>query len=183
MSAKRAEEGLLSRLRDFLSGHDSSADLNEEQNRALPKAYFQKLETRASDYEAAAETCLASDKPKKAVAAYQMAREIYETIAEEYNKRDENKAYSFLRKAEHARRRAKEIELGGGHNLEGRAAATAAIVLLAGSIFFSSSSLAGNVIGNFTNSTLGLNQTSSNWIGGILFVIGLGLAFIFLRKK
>ncbi len=44
------------------------------------------------------------------------------------------------------------------------------------SIFFLSSSLTGNVIGD-------LNQTSSSWIGGVLFIIGAGGAFTYLKRR
>lgn len=48
------------------------------------------------------------------------------------------------------------------------------IVVLAG-LFFLSSNITGNVIG--------LNQTSSNWIGVGLFVVGLLGAFVYFRKR
>lgn len=50
------------------------------------------------------------------------------------------------------------------------------IILIVGSIFFLSFNLTGNVIGS-------INQTSSNWIGGVLFLIGLVGAFAYFRKK
>ena len=49
------------------------------------------------------------------------------------------------------------------------------IFMLVG-IFFLSPSLTGNAIGS-------LNQTSSNWIGGILFVIGLVASLIYFKRK
>jgi len=55
-------------------------------------------------------------------------------------------------------------------------AATSSIISLLGGIFFLSSNLTGNVIGNMTNST-------SNWIGGILFAVGLIGAFVYFKKK
>ena len=39
-----------------------------------------------------------------------------------------------------------------------------------------SSNITGNVVGN-------LNQTSSNWIGGILFIVGLFGVFFYFRKR
>ena len=56
------------------------------------------------------------------------------------------------------------------------AVATASIIGLLGGIFFLSSNLTGNVVGNMTNST-------SNWIGGILFAIGLVGAFFYFKKR
>jgi hypothetical protein len=50
-----------------------------------------------------------------------------------------------------------------------------AIIGIVVGIFFLSSNITGNVIGS-------LNQTSSNWIGIILFVIGLIGAFAYFRK-
>lgn len=56
------------------------------------------------------------------------------------------------------------------------ASATAAIIGIIAGIFFLSGNLTGNVIGS-------LNQTSSNWIGGALFIIGLAGAVMFFRRK
>lgn len=50
------------------------------------------------------------------------------------------------------------------------------IIGLVGGLFFLSSNLTGNVIGN-------LNQTSSNWIGGFLFLIGLVGAFAYFKRR
>lgn len=50
-----------------------------------------------------------------------------------------------------------------------------AIPLIVG-LFFLSANFTGNVIGS-------LNQTSSNWIGGVLFLIGLVGAFAYFRKR
>lgn len=55
----------------------------------------------------------------------------------------------------------------------------AGIISLAGlglGIFFLSSNISGNVVGS-------LNQTSSNWIGGILFIVGIVAGFFWLRNK
>ena len=55
---------------------------------------------------------------------------------------------------------------------------SAAVLILVGiaSLFFLSSNLTGNVIGN-------MSQTSSNWVGGVLFIIGLVGAFLYFRNK
>lgn len=59
--------------------------------------------------------------------------------------------------------------------LETAAATTAIVGVLAG-IFFLSPNATGNVIGI-------LNKTSSNWIGGVLFLIGLVGAFAYFKRK
>lgn len=59
--------------------------------------------------------------------------------------------------------------------LERKVAGIVASILLVSSIFFLYSNMTGNVIG--------INKTSSNWIGGILFVIGLVGAFFYFKKK
>ena len=50
------------------------------------------------------------------------------------------------------------------------------VVSLLGAIFFLSSNITGNAIGS-------LNQTSSNGIGGVLFLVGLILAFIYFKSR
>lgn len=60
-------------------------------------------------------------------------------------------------------------------SLEQKVTSVISIGSLVISIFFLSSSLTGNVIG--------LNQTSSNWIGAGLFVIGLIGAFAFFKRR
>jgi len=57
-----------------------------------------------------------------------------------------------------------------------RLKAIASVIALLGGLFFLSSNVTGNVIGNMTNST-------SNWIGGILFSLGLVGALFYFRKK
>ena len=49
------------------------------------------------------------------------------------------------------------------------------VSILAGLIFLSSN-ITGNVIGNMANST-------SNWVGGVLFIIGLIGTFFYFRKR
>lgn len=62
-----------------------------------------------------------------------------------------------------------------GKTLE-QAIAVIAGISFVGALVFLSSSLTGNVIGS-------LNQTSSNWIGGVLFIIGLVGAFAYFKKR
>jgi len=62
--------------------------------------------------------------------------------------------------------------------LEGKVAGIAVSILLVTSIFFLSANL--TVTGNVITS---LNKATTNWIGGILFVIGLIGAFYYFRKK
>lgn len=61
-------------------------------------------------------------------------------------------------------------------SLSGRLSVAASIIGVFGGLFFFSSNMTGNVINN-------LNQTSSNWIGGILFIIGLIGAFAYFKIK
>ena len=57
-----------------------------------------------------------------------------------------------------------------------KTAITSAIIGLIIAIFFLSPNLTGNAIGDLTNYT-------SNWIGGILFIVGLICVFTFFKKK
>jgi hypothetical protein len=61
-----------------------------------------------------------------------------------------------------------------GKNLEGVAATTSIIGFL-GSLFFLSPNLTGNIVG--------LNQTTSNFTGSILFIVGLIGVFAYFRVK
>lgn len=61
-------------------------------------------------------------------------------------------------------------------NLEKKVLSIVATLGILSGLFFLSSNITGNVVGN-------LNQTSSNWIGGILFVIGLIGGYFFVRRK
>lgn len=72
----------------------------------------------------------------------------------------------------HQKRKHLKQKLGGG--LESKTAVTTAIIGFLGSIFFFSNNITGNVIGN---------STSSNWIGGILFAVGLMGAFFYFRSR
>ena len=88
------------------------------------------------------------------------AQEMYENSADKRRRKAERKEY-ILRAHKH-------------NSLE-TTAATTAIIGIIGGIFFLSSNITGNVIG--------LNQTSSNWIGGVLFLIGLVGAFAYFKKR
>lgn len=70
-------------------------------------------------------------------------------------------------------------DLVGGKSQEGVAGkvlASIGIAGLLGGLYFLSNNLTGNVISN-------LNQTSSNWIGGVLFIIGLVGAFAYFGRR
>lgn len=54
--------------------------------------------------------------------------------------------------------------------------ATASVIGFIGSFIFLSTNITGNAISDF-------NQTSSNWIGAALFIIGLIGAFAYFRKR
>ena len=60
--------------------------------------------------------------------------------------------------------------------LQGKAVATASIIGILGGIFFLSGNFTGNVIGS-------ANQTSANFSGVILFVIGLVGAFAYFKRR
>jgi hypothetical protein len=60
--------------------------------------------------------------------------------------------------------------------LKKRRTATVAIISLIGGLFFLSTNITGNVIGNMTNST-------SNIIGAVLLIIGLVGGFFWMRSK
>lgn len=79
-------------------------------------------------------------------------------------------------KIERTVRRIKRLEKGEWHGLEGKTAGTTAIVGIIAGLFFLSGNLTGNVIGS-------LNQTSSSWIGGVLFLIGLVGAFAYFKRR
>ena len=74
------------------------------------------------------------------------------------------------------KRRLNESRFDKDEELEGIVSSSMAVVGILTGLFFLSSNLAGNVIGS-------LNQTSSNWIGGVLFIIGLVGAFAYFRRR
>lgn len=67
-------------------------------------------------------------------------------------------------------------ELAQSKNLENKVLSVIAIAGFWAGIFFLSPIVTGNAVGN-------LNQTSSNWIGGILFIVGLISAFVYFRRR
>ena len=95
----------------------------------------------------------------------------------------ESSNYSFgearsLNKATDQIKSALKQRVKGRKNIETSVSAFAilsGVGLIAG-LFFLSGNLTGNVIGS-------LNKSSSNWIGGSLFVLGLVGAFCFLKRK
>lgn len=61
-------------------------------------------------------------------------------------------------------------------NLEKKVSSVIAMGGIAGALIFLSPALTGNIVGNVGNST-------SSWIGGCLFILGLGGALFYFRKK
>jgi hypothetical protein len=61
-------------------------------------------------------------------------------------------------------------------NLEGKVGATTAIIGLLGSILFLSSNFTGNAIGN-------ISRSSGNWIGVVLFLVGIAGGLLYFRRK
>ncbi|MEK6928299.1 MAG: hypothetical protein AABX11_07745 [Nanoarchaeota archaeon] len=61
-------------------------------------------------------------------------------------------------------------------SLEGKVTSVISIGGLLGGLLFLSSNITGNVIDNMTNSSL-------NWIGGILFIIGLIAGFVYFKSR
>lgn len=57
-----------------------------------------------------------------------------------------------------------------------KASGAVAVLSIFGSFIFLSSNLTGNVVGN-------LDKVASNWVGGLLFAIGLITAFVYLKKR
>ena len=76
------------------------------------------------------------------------------------------------------RRKKERIDyiLRGEKGLQKKVVCVLTIVGLCTGLFFLSPNLTGNAIGDLTNST-------SNWIGGVLFVFGLIGVFTFFKKK
>lgn len=99
--------------------------------------------------------------------AYEHATEVFEDISNKYGLKHR---LVSAREFEPSKTKSAFVK----KNLEHLAGATTAILIL-GSFFFLSSNLTGNVIGS-------LNQTSSNWIGAGLFLIGLIGAFVYFRR-
>jgi hypothetical protein len=121
---------------------------------------------------------------KEAIRDYKEAASLLKEMSETYSKAGIPVASTQLKRdAEDCIRNAKRLSKltltgkllrGKWHGLEGTMAAS--IIGLLGGLFFLSSNLTGNVIGNMTNST-------SNWIGGVLFLVGIIGAFIYFKNK
>lgn len=128
---------------------------------------------------------LKAKRPKEAIKDFKKAAELFSqhvTIELNTSKGQD----SFYKDAKyHARRaynciktasRIERAMQGKWHGLEGKVSAAAAITGIMGGIFFLSSNLTGNVVGN-------LNQSSSNFIGIGLFLVGLVGALYYFKKK
>ncbi len=107
----------------------------------------------------------------------------YSTAPQEQRDRYEGAMSFSLKRAEINRERAARLRKvargewhGLGTGLEDKAAVAAAVVGLIGGVFFLSSNITGNVIGN-------LNQTATNGLGVVLFIIGLVGAFAYFKRK
>jgi hypothetical protein len=100
--------------------------------------------------------------------------------SEQRDYRIKNPYVGFLEKDPSLRKRAldfiHDLKAAGKKPLEQRVAAIIGVGSFLLSLMFLSSNLTGNVIGN-------LNQVLSNWIGGILFIIGLIGALFYFNKK
>ena len=104
----------------------------------------------------------------RADARYNEAIELnkkYDELVSKYGK-GSKELYEFKRDilGIHRKRKLGKLEVG------------LAIIWLIGAIFFLSSSITGNAIGNMTNST-------TNIIGGILFVIGLVAGLVYFKAR
>ena len=143
----------------------------------------------AEAYIGAAEKFMKAGRPKDALRNYKKSVECYDDCLEKLRDKDTTMlrhagfdtsyytvVYKRLRKkyARIAERLKKVIE-GKWHGLEGKAVAVAIVGILGG-IFFLSSNITGNVIGNMTNST-------SNFLGSVLLVIGIIGGFFWLRSR
>ncbi len=104
---------------------------------------------------------------KKILSSYNEAtalNEQYDGLVSEYGK-NSREVYEFEKNELGIRKRRKPSKLEG----------ELAIIGIAGAIFFLSSNITGNVIGNLTNST-------SNIIGAGLLVVGLIAGYFWLKK-
>jgi hypothetical protein len=131
----------------------------------------------ANAYWEAAENWIAAKNPKKAIECYHLAGRTYgDLFQNRFTKRKDVEEYrARCYKAIRYQERLEKVRRGKWHGLEGMAKTTAIVGILGG-IFLLSSGITGNVIGS-------LNQTSSNWIGGALFLVGLLGAFLYFRKR
>lgn len=89
---------------------------------------------------------------------------------------ERRKSKSYISKSEHYKKIVLNAHPFGKKSGFEKSAVAVSLISLIGGSFLLSFNLTGNVVGN-------LNQTSSNFIGVILFVLGLIGAFIYFRKK
>jgi len=118
----------------------------------------------------------------KAIRSYNIAAQ-YEEGSPDWKKNIEQGDHfrERARRFMHTAVRFKRIAEGGKpfRGLEKATTAAAAIIGLFGGILFLSNGITGNVIGNFTNMT----NSTMNWIGGVLFAVGLVGAFMYFRRR
>ena len=132
----------------------------------------------AFDYAHAAKLRTETGEIGKAIRDYEKAASFYNKIANEFSQDTHGREKFTVDAAKYQKcaERLKKLSKGEWHGLEGRITAVVSAISLLGGLFFLSSNLTGNVIGNMTNLT-------SNWIGGILFAIGLIGAFFYFKNK
>ena len=134
-------------------------------------------EDMANAYWAAAKNWIAAKKPQRAIKDFHLAGRAYGDLYQSRftNRKDVEKFRARCYKAISYQERLEKVKKGKWHGLEGKVAV--ALVLIIGSIFFLSPNITGNVIGNLSNN-------NSNFLGAILFILGIGfLLFIFRRNK
>lgn len=131
--------------------------------------YFAEL-----SYLGAAKEYISAKKYDKAVECYNLALSTLEKSNDDREKlliRDDfGNRFELIRELEELKK-----GIGKKHGLE-KTVATTAIVSIIASIFFLSNNITGNAIGN-------LNQTSSNFIGAGLLIIGLVCGFFWIKRK
>lgn len=137
------------------------------------------------DAEEAARYYVKGGKLKKAIRLYEKCAIFYEENARKYAefgrsdlaKHDYTEAAKAYRNAGRLKRvlSGKFKPMSKPSKLE-KASITTAIIGIFGALLLLSSNITGNSISN-------LNQTTSNWIGGILFIIGLAAAFVYFRRR
>ena len=144
-----------------------------------------------NEYSAAARNWVKAKEPKKAYEDYVRAAESYLKSAElekkymirkGFKSDDENygiKHQNSIKASKEAQRQAerlKKVLEGKWHGLEGKIVATILTIgFFASSIFFINPNLSGKVIFNLT-------QTTSSFIGVVLFIAGLVEAFVLFKK-
>ncbi len=126
----------------------------------------------ARGYENAAKLRLKVGDIGKAIKDYKKAASLYTDYMIKGNGNNTEYQEKALERCERNIERLKKVLRGKWHGLE----RIASIIVLITGLFFLSSNLTGNVIGNMTNST-------SNWIGGVLFILGLVGALFYFKNK